>query len=312
MKRRQQGILTGMPFMANIASRTFVDDLGRKIYLPHPPHRIVSLAPHITEMLFALGAGDQVVAVTQFCDYPPEAIHKPKVGSMRPTPESLKALNSDLIIAPQTVTDPELIAELEQLKATLYVVEPQTVEEVLSHLHTIGRMLARTQAATQLVADMRRRIQHIKERPARLPHPRLLYVHKNRPLSMVGAGSVIHQLIQLAGAENIGARTGQPFPDLSMEEVMKLNPDVLLFPVGLSEEITESERQQWRRCESLKAARAGRLYPIDQALMERPGPRIAEALERLVSLLQPDAFPEISISTSPVSNNETRERDAHD
>ena len=303
MKRRQQGILTGMPFMANIASRTFIDDIGRKIYLAHPPHRIVSLAPHITEMLFALGAGDHLIAVTQFCDYPPAALHKPKVGPMRVTPESLKALNSDLIIAPRTVMDPALINELEQLKVTSYVTEPKTVEDVLSHFHTIGRMLARTQAATQLVANMRRRIQHVKERTARLPHPRLLYVHKNRPLMTVGAGSVLHQLIQFAGAENIGALRGEPFPEISMEEVMKLNPDVLLFPVGPSKEISEAEQQQWQRCEGLNAVRTGRLKPIDDALMARPGPRIAEALELLVSLLHPDVLLEVPTSSPPVGKS---------
>ncbi|MGD9727226.1 MAG: cobalamin-binding protein, partial [Nitrospiraceae bacterium] len=80
MKRRQQGILTGMPFMANIAARTFVDDLGRKIYLAKSPQRVVSLAPSVTEILYALGAADRVIAVTQFCDYPPEAALQPKVG----------------------------------------------------------------------------------------------------------------------------------------------------------------------------------------------------------------------------------------
>jgi iron complex transport system substrate-binding protein len=84
MKRRQQGILTGMPFMANVAPRTFVDDLGRKIYLAQAPNRLVSLAPSITETLYAIGLADRVVGVTEFCDYPPEARNKPKVGYSNP------------------------------------------------------------------------------------------------------------------------------------------------------------------------------------------------------------------------------------
>lgn len=282
--------------MANIASRTFIDDFGRKIYLPHPPHRVVSLAPHITEMLFALGAGNQVIGVTESCDYPAEVIHRPKVKAMSPDPESLTALNSDLIIAPASVMDGALINKLDQLKATSYVMEPKTVEEVLSHLHTIGRMLARTQAATKLVADIRRRIQHIKDRTARLPRPRLLYVRKSRRLMTAGAGSVIHQLIELAGAENLGAVMEQPYAEISVEEMMKLNPDVLLIPVGLWEDT--SEQQRWQRCGNLSAVRTGRLYPIDSALMDRPGPRIAEALERLVSFLHPD-FTDSPTSDSP-------------
>jgi iron complex transport system substrate-binding protein len=301
MKRRQQGILTGMPFMANIASRTFLDDLGRKVYLPHPPRRIVSLAPHITEMLFALGAADHVVAVTQFCDFPPEAGHKPKLEAARPDPEALAGLNSDLLLAPPAIADPALITELDRLKVTLYVMEPKTVEEVLSRLHTIGRMLAQTPVAAKLVADMRRRIQHVRERTAELTHLRLLCVVKNRPLTTVGAGSVTHQLIELAAADNIGATTGEPYAEISMDEVMKQNPDVLLFAVGLSEERSESEQQPWQRCESLGAVRTGRLYSIDHALITRPGPRIAEALEQLVSLLHPDIFPGAPTSDSPVA-----------
>ncbi|MFO0768868.1 MAG: hypothetical protein U0231_19285 [Nitrospiraceae bacterium] len=89
MKRRQQGILTGMPFMANIAPRTFVDDLGRKLYLAKAPTRIVSLAPSVTEMLFALGAGEHIVAVTEFCDYPAEARLKPKIGGLKLSLEAI-------------------------------------------------------------------------------------------------------------------------------------------------------------------------------------------------------------------------------
>jgi iron complex transport system substrate-binding protein len=92
MKRRQQGILTGMPFMANVAPRTFVDDLGRKIYLAQAPTRLVSLAPSITETLYAIGLGDRVVGVTEFCDYPPEARDKPRVGYSHPNLETIVAL----------------------------------------------------------------------------------------------------------------------------------------------------------------------------------------------------------------------------
>mgnify|MGYP003336064082 FL=1 len=101
MKRRQQGILTGMPFMAHVSSRAFVDDAGRRVYLAKAPSRIISLAPSVTEMLFAIGAGAQVVGVTQFCDFPAEARQKAVVGYANPNLESLVALEPDLIVAPQ-------------------------------------------------------------------------------------------------------------------------------------------------------------------------------------------------------------------
>jgi iron complex transport system substrate-binding protein len=288
MKRRQQGILTGMPFMANIASRTFVDDLGRKLYLAKPPDRIVSLAPSVTEMAFVLGAGDRLIAVTDFCDYPPEAAHKPKIGGTRPSLESLVTLKADLILSPRAFVDPALVDKLERLKISVYVMEATTVEDVLSHLHTLGRMLERAPAATQLVADMRRRIQHVKERVATLPRPRLLYVLNSQPLMTVGPGSFIHQLIELAGAENVGAVTGQAYPRISMEEVLKQNPDVIIFPVGDAESIPEPEQHQWQRWHGMTAVRTRRLYQVDSVLVNRPGPRIVEGLERLAGLLHPD------------------------
>jgi iron complex transport system substrate-binding protein len=293
MKRRQQGILTGMPFMTNIASRTFVDDLGRKLYLPHPPHRMVSLAPHITEMLFALGAGDHVIAVTRSCDYPPEAAHKPRIGETNFDPDALIALKSDLVLAPRTVADPALIDKVEQAKTSLYVMEVKTVEDVLSHLQTIGRMLARAQAATKLVNDMRRRIQQVKERTVTLPHPRLLFVLDRRPLTTVGPGQFIHQLIEFAGAQNIGAVMREPYEAISMEEVRDQDPDVLLFPVDDSKRIPEEELREWLRLEGLDNVGAKTVYTIDSALITRPGPRIVEGLERLVAWLHPDAFGEL-------------------
>lgn len=301
MKRRQQGILTGMPFMANIAARTFVDDLGRKIYLAKSPQRVVSLAPSVTEILYALGAADRVIAVTQFCDYPPEAALQPKVGGARPSIESLVALQADLVLTPRAFVDPDLIDKLEQLKITTYVMEAKTVEEVLSHLLTIGRILDRSAAATQLTVELRRRIQLVKERTAGLPKPRLLYVLNSDPLMTVGPGSFIHHLIELAGAENVGAMTGQAYPRISMDYVLKQDPEVLIFPVGALEGIPEKEQDQWQRWQGMSALRTKRFYQIDSALMDRPGPRIVEGLERLAAMLHLKTFPDAPLSHVPAS-----------
>src|SRR5438093_12353136 len=121
MKRRQQGILTGMPFMANLAPRTFIDDLDRKIYLAKAPIRIVSLAPSVTEILFAIGVSERIIGVTQFCDYPPEAKAKPKVGASQPNIESLLALNPDLVIAPRAFIRPEVLDNLDHVQITVYI-----------------------------------------------------------------------------------------------------------------------------------------------------------------------------------------------
>ncbi|MGH7208902.1 MAG: helical backbone metal receptor, partial [Nitrospiraceae bacterium] len=175
-KRRQQGILTGMPFMANLVPRTFVDDLDRKIYLAKPPTRVVSLAPSVTEILFAIGAGEQVVGVTQFCDYPPEALTKPKIGASQTNIESVLNLKPDLVLAPREFIRPDVLSKLEQLKVPTYILNPKTLEDILSQIQTLGRMLGRSTAADALTTSMRRRLSELKARTARLPRPGVLYV----------------------------------------------------------------------------------------------------------------------------------------
>src|ERR1041385_4233644 len=122
MARRQQGILTGMPFMANVTPRTFVDDLGRKIFLAKAPTRVVSLAPSITEILYAIGLTDEIVGVSEFCDYPAAAKQKPKVGYANPNVEVIISLQPDLVLAPPAFLRAELLAKLEQLKIPTFVV----------------------------------------------------------------------------------------------------------------------------------------------------------------------------------------------
>ncbi len=298
MKRRQQGILTGMPFMANIAPRTFVDDLGRKLYLAKAPVRIVSLAPSVTEMLFALGAGDHVVAVTEFCNYPPEATTKPRVGGLKPSIEAIVALQPDLVLVPHAFLDSAVLVKLDELKITTYVLHARSLEDILGQLNTLGRLLNRSAAAAELVAGLRQRIQDIRARTQPLPHPRVLYVLNSNPLMTVGPGSFIHQLLKAAGGINVAASSSQPYPRISLEEVLAQNPDVLLFPVGPSEGIPESEQAQWQRWSQLSAVRDHRLYRIDSELIDRPGPRIVDGLELMARQLHPDAFP---ASPSPTS-----------
>ena len=220
MKRRQQGILTGMPFMTHVSSRSFVDDTGRKLTIPKPPHRILSLAPSVTEMLFAIGAGGQVAGVTQFCDFPPEALRKPKVGYANPNVESLVALQPDLILAPREFLKPDLIASLDNLKIPIFIFSDQTVEDIFSHMQTIGRIVERQAEAAALVMELRQQLAAIKQRVQGQPPVRVLYVLNSQPLITPGPGSFIDQLIALAGGINVAAKSAVPYPRLSMETVL--------------------------------------------------------------------------------------------
>ncbi|MEQ1627943.1 MAG: helical backbone metal receptor, partial [Nitrospira sp.] len=199
MTRRQQGILTGMPFMAHVSSRSFVDDAGRKMYLAKTPTRIVSLAPSVTEMLFAIGAGEQLVGVTDFCDYPLEALAKPKLGYAHPNLESLMALQPDLVLAPQEFLKPDVILKLEQLKVPVFILSATTVEDILGHLQTLGRMLDRSVRANEIAMSLRQDVAAVRLRTQNVSPVRVLYVLNSQPLITVGPGSFIDQLLRIAG-----------------------------------------------------------------------------------------------------------------
>lgn len=289
MKRRQQGILTGMPFMANVAPRTFVDDTGRKIYLAKTPKRVVSLAPSITEILFAIGAGDSVVGVTEFCDYPPEALTKTQVGDSRPNLEAILALEPDLVLAMEVIRD-DVLKTLQQLKIPLFILEAKSLEHVYAHIKTLGRMLDRVQEANALAHSMRQDIQAIGDRTSSLPKPRVLYVLYSQPFITVGPGSFIHQLLEFAGGDNIAKDVGQAYPRLSMEVVMQKDPEILLFPSMGGKGSPESDRDQWTRWDTMTAVKNDRLHFVPWALISRPGPRLVQGLAALAKVIHPEKF----------------------
>ncbi|MDH4193134.1 MAG: cobalamin-binding protein [Nitrospirota bacterium] len=290
MKRRQQGILTGMPFMSNVAPRTFVDDLGRKLYLAKPPQRIVSLAPSITEILFAIGLNEEIVGVTEFCDFPPEALIKPKVGYATPNLEMIVGLQPQLVLAPRSFLRVDLLNKLEQLKIPTFILDPHTVEDIFAHIQLLGRMVGRPQEANAQAALMRKQLAGLSSRLADLSRPTLLYILNSEPLITVGPGSFIHRLIELAGGRNAADQATAPYPHLTMEEVLRQNPDILLFPVGRHEGIPQAEQDSWRRWTTLSAVQHGKLFQVDSDLLNRPGPRILEGLKQLVKILHPEVI----------------------
>ncbi|MBS0172131.1 MAG: cobalamin-binding protein [Nitrospira sp.] len=299
MKRRQQGILTGMPFMANITPRTFIDDAGRKLYVAKPPARVVSLAPSITEMLFALGLDEQIVGVTDFCNFPEAAKAKSKVGYANPNLESLIALRPELIVAPREFHRANVLAKLEELKIPVLLLDATSLESIFSHLHTLGRIFDRSTAAHAMTAAMRNRMAELTARTQHLARVRVLYVINSQPLITVGPGSYIHQMIGLAGGLNIASEAMAPYPRLTMETVLKEDPEVLLFPKGSVETVPRSEQEAWRQWTTVTAVRENRLRDVSADALNRPGPRVMEGLEALARAIHPEAFASKPASGQP-------------
>ncbi len=287
MKRRQQGILTGMPFMANVSEKTFTDDIGRRVYLAKPARRVVSLAPSVTEILFAVGLDAEVVGVTTFCDYPAQARSKPKIGSSSPNLEAILGLKPDLIVANKDFIRPDAMAKLEQLKIPVFILAPRTIEDILGHISTVGRLVGHDREARAVVQGLRERLSDLRSRMGAARPVWVFYVVNTDPLISVGSGSFIHQMLELAGGENIVGHTAIPYPKVLLEEVLQRDPEVLLFPVGAGEGVPEAEQQRWRKWTTLSAVAHNRLHQVKAELVNRPGPRVVDGIESLAKAIRP-------------------------
>jgi iron complex transport system substrate-binding protein len=267
------------------------DMLGRRVRIPDHAARIVSLAPSITETVFVLGDGDRLVGVTDFCDYPPEAARKPRVGGIStPSFEAILSLRPDLIIATSESNYAEHVERLVSLGLPVYVVQPVDFETVLESIDRIGRVLGREAAARARVAAMRRDADAIARAVAGSPRPRVLYVVWPNPLIAPGRGTLITELIQRAGGESVTGAEPLPYPRLSLETVVERRPDRII--VGRHGQGTVEELLRgWERLGSVSALREGRVFGVDGDLVHRPGPRMIEALRALARVIHPERVP---------------------
>jgi len=276
---------------AGAGAITVMDQTGRMLTLPESPRRIVSLVPGATEILFAIGAQDRLVAVTDFCDYPPEARRKPSVGGMlAPSLEAMVTLKPDLVVATTSGNREETVVQLDRLGIPVYLVSPAGVGDVLRMMEGLGEITDRREAAARAVARLRQRIKAVAERVAARPRPRLLYVLWPEPLIVPGRGAMVSELITLAGGESVTAGAGDGYPRYSLEAAVALAPEVIVLArhgAGTG----PAARDQWERLAHLAAIKAGRLHTVDGDLFHRYGPRLVDALEELARLLHPGAFP---------------------
>lgn len=266
----------------------FIDDWGRSLVFSQVPQRLISLAPSLTEILYAIGTGDQVVGVTEFCDYPTSAQLKPKVGYSQPNLETIIALRPDLVVAPSDFMRPDLLAKFEQLQLPIFISDPKTVDDVPRQIQMLGRILGRTAHADRLATHLRDELAKMSAKTQGLGRPRVLYVLNSQPLITVGPGSFIHQLIDMAGGINVAERAVTPYPRLNMEEVLAQDPQLIIFPTGQSEGLPLSEQGLWQRWTTMSAVKQNAFYRVNSDLLNRPGPRILLGLMRLIEIIHPE------------------------
>ncbi len=270
------------------------DQLGRTVRLDKTPQRIVSLAPSNTEILFALGLADKVVAVTDLCDYPPEAKEKPTIGGFTTTNiEKVVALSPDLILA-TSIHEKRIIPQLEQRGLAVLALNPKTLGEVLEAITMVGEITGKEEEASRLVAQMQNRIKAITDKTNNLPdseRPRVFYLTWHDPLMTSGSGTLLHELIQKAGGRNIFSEViGTRSVDL--ESLVARNPQVMIAGIGMGSggDKTFQYLKTESRLQNTEAMKNGRVYKIDMDLTGRGGPRIVEGLEQFARCIHPEIF----------------------
>ena len=299
-----QSFLLGVAFFAGAglatpprliaAPLTVVDDTGRSVILRGPPKRLLSLTPSSTEILFALGAEDRIVAVDQWSDYPPAAKVKPRIPPLSPSLEQIVRLSPDLILSTHGGAEPLL--SLERHGIVVLILEPKTFDGVYQNILLIGRIVDAEERAERLVRAMRQRAAVVLAKVRDAPRPRVFIeldaIDPNRPFT-AGPGSFIDALIRLAGGENVAALSRIAWPQFSLEELLRADPDMIilgnaLVPMNPQTPDLVGRRPGWKR---LRAVRLGAIYPIETEVVSRPGPRVVEGLELLARLFHPDRFP---------------------
>ena len=253
------------------------------------PQKVVSLAPSVTETIFALGSGDRLVGVTTSCDYPAAARKIPKIGGfMSPSLETIVAKRPGIVIGVSSATDPAKVREMERLGLEVILISLASVSDILSSIKSIARSLGSPEAGEKLVHKITLQMDQVRERVAPAPRRSTLLLVGLRPLIAVGGKNFIDELITLAGGKNIAGDAAQPWLNLPDEYVVAKAPQVII-EAGMGSE-RDQIAKHWADLKSIPAVQHRRVYRYPSDKILRPGPRIGEGLEEIARLLHPECF----------------------
>jgi iron complex transport system substrate-binding protein len=281
---------------ATQAPITITDYLGRELTLAAPAAKIVSLAPSNTEILFAIGAGDRLIGRDDFSDFPAEAAAIPSVGSLYPSvnAEAIVALQPDLVLA-AGITNPDDIKHLADLGLTVYATSiAKTLDDIYNDINAVGTLTGQSEQAASLVADMKTRVDAVAAKTnAMTVKPIVFYeldaTEPSKPWT-AGPGTFIDQMISLAGGTNAGNIASSDYAQLSLEQLVAQNPDIIVLGSatfgGQTPELVAA-RPGWG---DIKAVKDNAVYTFDDNLVSRPGPRVVDGLEQLAKLIHPELF----------------------
>ncbi len=267
---------------------TIVDSLDREITMASEPQKIVSLSPAITEILFAIGTGDKIVGVTNYCDYPQEALDKPKIGDFtNPNLEVIISSEPDVIFIAAGI-QVDLVRQFEDLGIKVITLDASSLQQVLNNIETAGRVTGNVAQATELVTALRQRIGAVQETIARAASkPEVFFEVWDDPLMTAGPGSFIDDLISMAGGTNIASDTTKRFAEFSREMLLERNPEIYILN---SHAHTPDDVKSRPGYSGLEAIKMDRVYTIEDDLVTLPGPRIVEGLEEMAMIIHPELY----------------------
>jgi iron complex transport system substrate-binding protein len=274
-------------------SRELTDEVGRKIQIPRDINRVVSLAPNLTEIVFALGEGNQLAGDTDFCDYPPEAARKPHVGGpVNPNLEEIVALKPELVLATKSINRRETVNALGRIGLPVYVTEdPHSIEGMIASVKHLGSVLGAETSAATLTEDLRGRLADLDHRLAGVAQRRVLFVVWTEPLISVGRDTFIADALRRAGGRSV-VETKAEWPHVSMEEIVRLQPEYILFTANHSEADKDHELNRLRAqpaWKALKAIQMGDILKVDDEIT-KPSPGLIGAIEQIAHALHREAF----------------------
>ncbi len=265
---------------------TVTDDLGRKVTVEKEPQRIVSLAPANTEIAASLGLMPKLVGVTTYDDYPPEVKSLPKVGDfMTPNLEAIAAAKPDLVLVTGGV-QADVVKKLEGLGAVVLAVDPKTIKGTMASIATVGRVTGTSTKAAEVVADVSAGVDVLRARVAKAPAASCFVEIAQNPLYTAGAGTLLDDMIRTANGRNVVTASG--FVGYSLEQLLKEDPQVYFATKGSMSDPSGLKKRPGY--DKLSAVAAGRVVLLDDNLVSRPGPRIAQGLRQIAQGLHPEAF----------------------
>ena len=271
------------------ATREVTDEAGRRVVLPNKIDRIVSLAPNLTEIVFAIGAGDRLVGRTSYCDYPPQAKSIEEVGdTMHPSIERIITLKPQIVLVSTASQLEAFTRQLDQQKIAVYVTNPKSLDELFRSIEKLGDLFGTSETAQKLSSDLRNRTSKVAALVGNTKPVRVFYQVSGEPLYTIGRDAYLTDLIKRAGGVSVTADVPTAFPRYSDESALASKPDAIILPTGGS--MGSANSTVAAALKNSPAVLNNRVYKINDDHLSRPGPRLVDGLEELARALHPEAF----------------------